>query len=176
MTQQRMTEEYSRMISLEAKNPFYLLPFLRLHSLQSIWQFLTSVLPPSRQGVIWSPSMNWQSNSLPQMAHLWFCFSHTASLILSGKARRSRLCSIQQNIKITLHFPKKVYSSLYFHWIKLKSQSTIYQKVKQQKQTKNRFINDKYSIENLSYNNILCFYPSSSISFFTSSKSFATSI
>ena len=37
----------------------YLLPFLRLHSLQSIWQFLTSVLPPSRQGVIWSPSMNW---------------------------------------------------------------------------------------------------------------------
>ena len=42
----------------------------RLHSRHSIWQFSITVLPPSHHGVMWSPSINSKSNSLPQMAHL----------------------------------------------------------------------------------------------------------
>jgi hypothetical protein len=45
----------------------YFAPFLRLHSRQSIWQFSTMVRPPSRHGMIWSPSMNSMSNSLPHI-------------------------------------------------------------------------------------------------------------
>ena len=36
----------------------YFLPLRRLQSLQSIWRFWASVLPPRRQGVMWSPSIS----------------------------------------------------------------------------------------------------------------------
>ena len=49
---------------------FYFDPFLRLHSRQSIWQFSTTVRPPSRHGVMWSPSINSKSNSLPQIGQI----------------------------------------------------------------------------------------------------------
>ena len=61
------------------------LPFLLLHSLHSIWQLASTVLPPSRQGVMWSPSICSKGNSFWQWGHMWCCFSHTASFMSSGK-------------------------------------------------------------------------------------------
>ena len=78
----------------------YRAPLRRLHSLQSIWQFSVTVLPPSRHGVMWSPSINSKSNSLPQIGQMWLCRSHTASFISSGKLRRSKwraeICSAKE--------------------------------------------------------------------------------
>ena len=71
----------------------YLAPFRLLHSRQSIWQLSSVVRPPSRHGVMWSPSMRVKSNSFWQSGQTCFCRSHTASLMSSGKVRRSRKCS-----------------------------------------------------------------------------------
>lgn len=49
--------------------------FRRLHSRQSIWQFSAMVLPPSRQGVMWSASICSISKCSPQMAQIPFCLS-----------------------------------------------------------------------------------------------------
>jgi len=45
-------------------------PLRRLHSLHSIWQFSGSVLPPSRQGMMWSPSISSMPNSFLHSGHL----------------------------------------------------------------------------------------------------------
>ena len=52
----------------------YLADFSRLHFLQSIWQFASTVLPPSVQGMMWSASMPAISNSSLQMAQMPACF------------------------------------------------------------------------------------------------------
>lgn len=51
------------------------LPFRRLQSAQSIWQFSAVVLPPFDHGVMWSACICSIANVLPHLAHTPFCRS-----------------------------------------------------------------------------------------------------
>lgn len=70
---------------------FHFAPFLLLHSLQSIWQLASTVLPPSRHGVMWSPSICSNGNSFLQSGQTWFAIINDSCLALNYQSRRNTI-------------------------------------------------------------------------------------